>query len=1289
MEEIENYLNNFLNSNNLLKTDNILNLDSVNEQTGGDASNVITTNTVEKTKKSGLIGRAKKLKTGIAESRVGKATGYVKDSAKSYASKKVDSINQASLKTFNNPEEQKRRRQMIRNAGYKYGPKALLGIFKLSYGLLYYIAITVLLYFVIRYIFKIYKVYPRRFTLSKTINIAHKYDKSTGLDSELAEVLSENIVNFIKYPSEIKNIIINKLRNKTTIQADDFNSILDNFEDQLVNNYITDDVMVLPKLLLAFYKNKDTIFINDNVQNIDMNNETLFRNNYAKELITEINNEGTNVKGRKYLLHFYKNLINDDATFKISLNNEIINDTAINKFYEELNKSIDDINYISCNSGNLDNYEKMTKINFNNSTIYSDDRMKSDFKKILLGTPNLNDSNIDTFEKYKLLFYRSVLYKILYENKNNINNILVEFNNKNPLNYILNVPSNITNETNTNKVKTFYGDNSPYSIYYDYLKINNQHIYNLINDDKIIEINTKYKSIKKGEVLVDNTDVSDIEIDIETDILNKIYNIFSTNSINDLYSKFNDTSYNDSTRYYNLIEYLNFLRKNRKNEFNINNVIDEFFIEKDINENINSNRTNKQKLKNCNNFKKLYSILTNKSESDNKKDEYLFHFINVDETEFNRKNNELEKSKYLFEKLRDNINLIPKTRDLEKKKYLLTSIVFHFNYCLKYLNTEMDNITNVNFTDEHNINSLNTIFILFYTLLFKIIGFKYKNELIFLNSTVKDDISDNDNSLINELQYILGKIKQIIVYINYLKNKELINHCYFLNLILTNDELRKIKDYYISIFEIQLGTNYIEDTLEYRKKHLGINLNDVTKELTSPFYTYINDIWKLAMIKYSIDGGVKISDNILKILKNLRDGENENFNNNYNSKSKDKNNKNNKKKDDKNNKETRENFIGKILRPFKKIVKAFKAIVNFVNEFGKLILIALKFFSDPLNTIIRLIIQLIIIIMSLPLTFTLVAIFTLFIYTGFTSLYSFLFLIIMIVIIIAIEQSHNYENGLTVMNFMGIIIIWLGTIMYCLSFTGVMFIIILIIMTIISIVYALDMTSKNKLSRFLYKKFIACENEPTSWYKNSRYELNNFNVKGTLCNLKCGTNHKLSDDGFSCKLLSNNIPYYCPQPYIFRSYKKEKEIGTNYIKNFSNGLFTTQNKDYENYIKYLDDVEKYLNTCSTTETKRKIQYDIIAKSICASGVDNSGQDIHKKLNNMCNTIYCNNGKYEDFCYMYPNIEKSMGTNLNNTIKNKLNNTKDIFIKNIYKLIVVIILVLVVIGFKKFLDSRKK
>ena len=51
MEEIENYLDNFLNSNNLLKTDNILNLDGINEQTGG-ASTVISNN-VDKPKKRG------------------------------------------------------------------------------------------------------------------------------------------------------------------------------------------------------------------------------------------------------------------------------------------------------------------------------------------------------------------------------------------------------------------------------------------------------------------------------------------------------------------------------------------------------------------------------------------------------------------------------------------------------------------------------------------------------------------------------------------------------------------------------------------------------------------------------------------------------------------------------------------------------------------------------------------------------------------------------------------------------------------------------------------------------------------------------------------------------------------------------------------------------------------------------------------------------------------------------------------------------------------------------------
>ena len=62
----------------------------------------------------------------------------------------------------------------------------------------------------------------------------------------------------------------------------------------------------------------------------------------------------------------------------------LLNDFSRKNKKETINKSIDDINYISCNSGNLDNYEKMTKINFSDSTIYNDDRMKNDFKNLSL-----------------------------------------------------------------------------------------------------------------------------------------------------------------------------------------------------------------------------------------------------------------------------------------------------------------------------------------------------------------------------------------------------------------------------------------------------------------------------------------------------------------------------------------------------------------------------------------------------------------------------------------------------------------------------------------------------------------------------------------------------------------------------------------------------------------------------------------------------------------------------------------------------------------------------------------
>ena len=66
-----------------------------------------------------------------------------------------------------------------------------------------------------------------------------------------------------------------------------------------------------------------------------------------------------------------------------------------------------------------------------------------------------------------------------------------------------------------------------------------------------------------------------------------------------------------------------------------------------------------------------------------------------------------------------------------------------------------------------------------------------------------------------------------------------------------------------------------------------------------------------------------------------------------------------------------------------------------------------------------------------------------------------------------------------------------------------------------------------RFTKFLYKRFFACENEPLSWYRNSRYDLGNKTSRGFFCSLNCGSNHRLSENKAFC---SDANAIFCTTP---------------------------------------------------------------------------------------------------------------------------------------------------------------
>tara|TARA_B110000305_G_C19345716_1_gene591561 strand:- start:129 stop:1232 length:1104 start_codon:yes stop_codon:yes gene_type:complete len=177
-----------------------------------------------------------------------------------------------------------------------------------------------------------------------------------------------------------------------------------------------------------------------------------------------------------------------------------------------------------------------------------------------------------------------------------------------------------------------------------------------------------------------------------------------------------------------------------------------------------------------------------------------------------------------------------------------------------------------------------------------------------------------------------------------------------------------------------------------------------------------------------------------------------------------------------------------------------------------------------------------------------------------------------------------------------------------------------------------------RFTKFLYKNLFACENEPLAWYKNSRYDLNNKASKGFFCSLNCKSNYRLSENSTFCEKAPSNVPYYCPQPLLYRSYKDENKkikepynIKSFFIRNHPELIYKSQIEQSEFIFNYKKNKKEYYETCNANFSKDK---NIIGKNVCALGYDKNGKDINDKIKDICKQTYCSNGKYESFCYKY-------------------------------------------------------
>ena len=130
------------------------------------------------------------------------------------------------------------------------------------------IILIVLIYFIIKNFISYLKKHPRPRVLFSYVDIAGKFDKSTGLDLEMASIASESLTNYITVPNLINNFIDSGLGhindNITGITNDEIKTYLN---EHLFKNYThnidNNTNKVLRELLYKFYLFSDVILAND------------------------------------------------------------------------------------------------------------------------------------------------------------------------------------------------------------------------------------------------------------------------------------------------------------------------------------------------------------------------------------------------------------------------------------------------------------------------------------------------------------------------------------------------------------------------------------------------------------------------------------------------------------------------------------------------------------------------------------------------------------------------------------------------------------------------------------------------------------------------------------------------------------------------------------------------------------------------------------------------------------------------------------------------------------------
>lgn len=212
---------------------------------------------------------------------------------------------------------------------------------------------------------------------------------------------------------------------------------------------------------------------------------------------------------------------------------------------------------------------------------------------------------------------------------------------------------------------------------------------------------------------------------------------------------------------------------------------------------------------------------------------------------------------------------------------------------------------------------------------------------------------------------------------------------------------------------------------------------------------------------------------------------------------------------------------------------------------------------------------------------------------------------------------------------------------------------VLVVLTII-IKYIDISLLKGKFYVFLYRWFGACENAPNAWYTHGGYHYKNKNERMIFAFLKCSDNY--GPDPYTKRLFCvrkyMQEPKFCPQANIFRlkenmNVKYPIQPGSFYPSlTFMDSTTNVRKKMIKDFKKMKFN---FHNHCESSMA----DYSPMTKNVCRLYTNLLPSSKKSEMEKLCYNNWCINGKREQFCYKFTNVQKEYTSTNNNSYLSRM------------------------------------